>query len=179
MWAIFVACKPQSLVRRRLLRQSHQQIKHMLCFTDVATILRRSKKKVCGNGTSFFSSEPFSPSSSWMRKVASARALSSCLHLRRNKGCNRFSMRISKLGPVRLVLTLCLCAYMRVSMHSPLGQRLVGLLHFLRQVSQVEFLAQGLNLTLIIGLKISHVSGVFLSQVLPQSWGREKRRGER
>lgn len=86
-------------------------------------------------------------------------------------------MPISKLGPVRLVLTLCLC--------SPLGQRLIGFLHFLRQISQVELLPQGLNLRLIVGLQVSHVSGVFLSQVLPQSGGsgkkekREKRDGFR
>lgn len=133
------------------------------------TILQRSRKKVCGNVTSFFSSEPFIPSSSWMRKLASARALSSCLHLHRDKGCKWFRIWMSKLGPARLVSTLCLCA--SCEWHSPLGQRLVGLLHFLRQISQVEFLPQGLNLRLIIGLKISHVSGVFFSQVLPQSEG--------
>lgn len=92
--------------------------------------------------------------------VASTRASSRCLHLRVN------GQRVTAWRPS--------AAPMTARSYTPLCQRLVALLQIPRQVSQLEFLPQGLDLGLVVGLQVRHVSGMLFSQVLPESEDREE-----
>lgn len=53
--------------------------------------------------------------------------------------------------------------------NTPLCEGLVGLFHVSRQVSQLQLVLQDLNLRFIIGLQVSHVPSVLLSELLPDS----------
>lgn len=87
--------------------------------------------------------------------MASDRAFSKCLHLLESHKREKEPGSRRGLQPHES--------------NTPLCEGLVGLFYVSRQISQLQFVLQDLNLRFIIRLQISHVPSVLLSELLPDS----------
>jgi len=73
----------------------------------------------------------------------------------------------------------CLCMFVRASVTGPELQGPVALLQAGGPVLHAQPVPQALDLCVVVGPQVSHVAGVLLPQVLPQTRERGERREKR